>query len=348
MLLLAALALSIATPVAAPAALRDAPPRNVAAWLPYWVFHAALREAAGNPNVLGVASPFWFDAAGCTRIHDKPTARRAAAVRRLHARGIKVIPSVTAGGLPPRAAIRCFGNRTSRADHVKRLVRLARSGDYDGLDLDYENLALTTNANQARRVRRAFTAFVSQLCPALRRNGRTCSITVMPRTNKKFSVWRGKLIPAVYDYRAIGAVADEVRVMAYDQHAHEYGPGPIAGWPWVKRVTAYAMSEVEPTKLRLGIPTYGRDFAQHESVSLSGDQARGLARRHGSKVHWDPRQRESWFTYRVRGVRHVVWFSGPRSVAVRARYADRLGLLGSALWAAGLEARGTWSALRRR
>lgn len=338
--------IGVASP--APATPRERPPANVQAWLPYWVFDEAVRDANRNADLLDTVSPFWFNAAGCHRIDNKPTARNAGAVARLHGRGLLVTPSVTAGGLPPRTAVRCLGNSSSRTAHVRRLVRLAVSGDYDGLDIDYENLALTTNVGQARRVRRAFTAFVEQLCPALRRNGRTCSITVMPRTGPGFTVWRGKLIPAVYDYKRIGRVADEVRVMAYDQHAHQFGPGPIAGWPWVKQVVAFASSQMEAQRFRLGIPTYGRDFARGGSVSLTGNQARQRARQHGAKIRWSREQREAWFTYRVGGVRHEVWFSSPRAVAVRARYADRLGLRGSALWAAGLGASGTWSALRRR
>ena len=50
-------------------------------------------------------------------------------------------------------------------------------------------------------------------------------VTVMPRTSDAATVWRGKLIPAVYDYRHLGRVADRVRVMAYDQHAGRCGPG---------------------------------------------------------------------------------------------------------------------------
>lgn len=324
------------------------PPRNVGAWLPYWVFDSALDEAAAHAGLMDTASPFWFDAASCRRIVGKPTSGSRAAVDRLHDRGLTVLPSVTAGGLPPRRAIQCFGDETNRTGHVRRLVRLALSGDYDGLDLDYENLALTTDETQARRVRRVFTLFVDDLCRALHRRDLTCSVTVMPRTDESFYVWRGKLIPAVYDYKRLAEVADEVRVMAYDQHAYEFGPGPVAGWPWVNDVVTFALTEIPAERLRLGVPTYARDFARGGHVSLSGNEARALARRHDARIRWSAEERESWFTYRSGGVRHEVWFSSPRAVAARARLADRLGLLGSALWAAGLDADGTWKALENR
>lgn len=136
--------------------------------------------------------------------------------------------------------------------------------------------------------------------------------------------------------------------MAYDQHAHQFGPGPVAGWPWVQDVVAFALTEVPADRLRLGVPTYARDFARGRHVSLTGDQARRLAERHGARIRWSAEQRESWFAYRAGGVRHEVWLSSPRAVAARARLADRLGLRGSALWAAGLGAAGTWAAIARR
>lgn len=333
---------------ASPAQADDEPPRNVSAWLPYWVFDDAVDEAVAHAGLMDSASPFWFDAASCRRIVGKPTSGSRSAVDRLHSRGLTVLPSVTAGGLSPRRAVQCLGDDSHRTQHVRRLVRLALSGDYDGLDLDYENLALTTDETQARRVRRAFTAFVVDLCRALHRRDLTCSVTVMPRTDESFSVWRGKLTPAVYDYKRLAEVADEVRVMAYDQHADEYGPGPVAGWPWVDEVVGFALTEIPAERLRLGVPTYARDFARGGHVSLSGTEARALARRHGARIRWSAEQRESWFVYRAAGVRHEVWFSGPRAVAARARLADRLGLLGSSLWAAGLGAAGTWTALQNR
>ena len=82
----------------------------------------------------------------------------------------------------------------------------ARSRAYDGIDLDYEHLALTSVA-AARRpgAPGAFTG-VRRTCLPRRctRAGKRCVVTVMPRTSSRPEVWRHKLIPAVYDYARIG------------------------------------------------------------------------------------------------------------------------------------------------
>jgi len=142
---------------------------------------------------------------------------------------------------------------------------------YRGIDIDYENLALTTNPRLAAKVQRGFTTFIDELCRRMRRLDKVCVVTVMPRTSDELTVWRGKLIPGVYDYTAIAASASRMRVMAYDQHAPNTSPGPIAGFPWVRRVVAYTARSTPLGKVELG------DRVSHRPNELSGGQRQRVA-----------------------------------------------------------------------
>jgi spore germination protein YaaH len=315
-------------------------------WLPFWL-PGSVDEVSGNAAVLRTASLFWYEAASCSSIRLEPGAGDPRAIARLRARGLHVVATVVGTGLPPRAAIRCFSNSTSRDAHVRRIVRLATHGHYDGIDVDYETLAHTTDPHQAMRVQHAFDLFVSDLCNALHAHGKQCTVTVMPRVDDSARVWLGKVIPAVYDYGAIAAAADRMRVMAYDEHSASFGPGPVAGYPWVKRVIAYTATKTALNKVELGIPLYGRDFARHNSVAVSSDEALALARRYGATPRFDAAQREETFRYRSNGVRHTVWFSSPRAVAARTSLALADSMAGAAYWAATMDAPGTWRAVRR-
>ncbi len=318
-----------------------------AAWLPPWAGKEGISAVERAADLVETTSPFWYDATDCHRVVVREGGEDASQLARLRAAGMRIVPTVTATGLTPPRAISCFRDDGRRAAHVRALTDLASSRGYDGLDLNYEHLALTTSVPQARRVRQHYGRFAEDLCRSLRRDGRTCSVTVMPRTGDRPVVWRGKLLPFVYDYTALGRVADELRVMAYDQHAHAYGPGPIAGMPWVRRVADYVARRTEVSGVRLGVPTYGRDFARGKSVSLTGSSARALARRHGRRARFHRKQQEATFSYRSGGVRHVVWFSSPRAVARRTAFARARGFRGSVYWAAGLEMPGTWNQVRR-
>ncbi|HEX2174685.1 MAG TPA: glycosyl hydrolase family 18 protein [Nocardioidaceae bacterium] len=323
------------------------PRKSASAWLPYWDLHRAYRRVVSNADLFGTASPFWYDAA-CTGVSGHPGAGNRAVIGGLHRHRIKVVPTVTSAGLTPTTAIRCLGSPGTRRRHVAALVGLSRSRAYDGIDINYEHLALTTSPARALRVRRVFTVFVEQLCPALRRAGKTCIVTVMPRRSDRPAVWRSKLMPAVYDYARIAAAADRMRVMGYDQHASGTRPGPVAGYPWVSAVTRYATSVAPADKLELGIPLYGRDWVGRQATSLTAAGAVAQARQRGVRPRLHARQRETTYRYRSGGRRHTVWTSSSRAVGARVGLARRHGLAGVAFWAPGMEAPRTWPAVRAR
>jgi spore germination protein YaaH len=334
-----------ALPASRPAAAVEGHQLQSSIWLPYWL-PSAVNDVSAHAERFRTASLFWWQAASCSSVRREPGAGSQAAVRRLRANGLQVVATVVGSGLPPRKAIRCFSDPARRTAHVNQLVRLAERGHYAGIDIDYETLAHTTRTNVALRVRAAFSRFVNELCDALRAHGKRCIVTVMPRIDDSTHVWLGKVIPGVYDYGALAVAADRLRVMAYDQHSRRFGPGPIAGYPWVKRVIAYTASKTPLEKVELGIPLYGRDFAHGDSTSLSSDQARAIARTRGIKPRFDRAQREATFRYRANGVRHTVWFSSARAVATRTRLAAASGMAGAAYWAATYELPGTWKAVR--
>lgn len=339
-----ALLTAAAAPTVASAAPAEA--RDGSVWLPYWLMDCAYPATVANADAVGTASLFWYDATSCTRIVGSRGAGDRRIIAGLRARGLRVVPSITASGLTPAAAIACFTHPTRRTAHVARVAAIVASRDYDGVDIDYEHLALTTDPAHAKRVRTAFTRFATDLCTRMRTLDRSCSITVMPRTSDRMDVWRGRLIPGVYDYAALAETATTLRVMAYDQHASGTRPGPMAGLPWVRAIARYTASVAPPERVELGVPTYGRDWTGRSARSISGPAAAALAARRRATPRYDPVQGEMTFTYTDRGRRHTVWWSGPRSVAARVALARRVGFAGTAVWAAGLEQPGVWAALR--
>ncbi|MFN3219179.1 MAG: glycosyl hydrolase family 18 protein [Acidimicrobiales bacterium] len=317
-----------------------------AIWLPWWLSGPGIGEVAANAGVFDDVSLFAYDERGCGDIASTAVMTDPSVIARAQQAGLDITATITATGLRPRQAIRCLGDPVRRRTAVRAVLAiLDRHSYYTGIDLNYEHLALTTSPRQAQRVREAYNAFVTQLCRRVEARGRDCIVTVMPRTSHGWTVWRDTLMPAVYDYRTLGEAADRVRIMGYDQHVD--GRGPIGGMPWIRRITAFALREIPPERIELGIATYGRVWSPTGVTAITAASARALAARVGAEVRFHPRQREATFSYISGGRRHRVWFSSAASVAARRRHVERLGLAGAVYWSAGMAEPGTWSAVQR-
>ena len=68
---------------------------------------------------------------------------------------------------------------------VRALVTIARSRDYNGVNLDFEEFALDRahRAGPADKAAALYPAFVGDVCRALHTIDRSCTVTVMARTS---------------------------------------------------------------------------------------------------------------------------------------------------------------------
>jgi hypothetical protein len=203
--LVLAAAVGIAALLAPPAA-GQAPARLSSTWLPYWNGEVAAARIADNADLFHTVSPFWYRAPACDSVGPRRRRRRRCPRR---------------GPAQPRHRRRANGDLDDVAGHgpacfhdPSSLSRARRPdcstscdpGSYDGLEINYEHLALTTDAGMGvARAGRVQRLRARALRRAARRGAGSACTPVMPRTDDSSSVWRGKLIPAVYDYRAIGA-----------------------------------------------------------------------------------------------------------------------------------------------
>src|SRR5215210_4028433 len=110
-----------------------------------------------------------------------------------------------------------------------------------------------------------FTAFVQLLASKLHASNKLLSVTVHPKTSAS-ATWDG---PGAQDYTAIGAVADSVKVMAYDYHWSTSDAGAIAPLSWLDQVAIYAESTIAPQKVIMGLPWYGYDWLGTSAVGVT-------------------------------------------------------------------------------
>ena len=126
---------------------------------------------------------------------------------------------------------------------------------------------------------------------------------------------------------------------------YTFGP-PMAVAPIreVRRVVEYAVGEIDPPKLLLGLPNYGYDWAlpyvagESKAESLGNVAAVNRAADRGAAIRFDEAAQSPTYTYFDRpetyedAVAHVVWFENARSIREKLLLGAVYGLGGFGVW----------------
>jgi len=218
---------------------------------------------------------------------------------------------------------------------IANVIAVARQQGLSGINVDLERIPPDQREN--------YTAFVRLLYNAAKAEGLQLTLSVPGKTyDDTTSIWEG-----AFDYRALGAYADYVAVMAYDEHLPGLPAGPVASYGWVRQVAQYAASQIPPHKVLLGLGAYGYEWIQGttQGRALSASGAMALAEEYGAAVQWDAEAQVPYFTYVRDGVPRIVYYEDARSTAVKLSLVRDYGLGGVAIWRLGLEDPAIWSVL---
>ena len=200
-----------------------------------------------------------------------------------------------------------------------------------GIDLDFEDIPGSD--------RSAFTAFVQSLASALHAVGAGLAVDVIPAAPGAVND-----LSAVYDYKAIGAAADLLVAMTYDEHTQPGDPGPVAGVDWQADEIAGTMEGVPAGKVVLGIPFYSRSWSG-DDVTAS-DYADAVAQALGEPdvaYDYDFGAATPILDSDPGGVATQLYFDDADSLLRKIDLAHSLGLEGVAAWRSGFEDPAFWS-----
>ncbi len=230
------------------------------------------------------------------------------------------------GGFSNELASLLLNNRALQETLTGNLISALRAKGYAGLDVDFEYV-FPDDAG-------AYADFLASLTRRLDPLGYPVIAALAPKTSP---TQRGTLYEG-HDYAAIGAAVNGVLLMTYEW-GYTYGPPmAVAPLPNVRQVVEYALTEIPPEKIWLGVPTYGYDwplpFVQGRSraTSISSQQALALARRYGAEIQYDQRAQSPWFRYTDGGTDHEVWFEDARSIRAKLSLIPEYGLVGVRYW----------------
>lgn len=196
-----------------------------------------------------------------------------------------------------------------------------------GVDVDFEYLPEDLGA--------AYAEFLGRLRGELRKRRKFLWAALAPKVRAN----QPGILYEAHDYRAIGAAADAVLLMTYEWGYTAGPPMAVAPLPNVRAVLNYAVTEIEPGQIFLGIPNYGYDWALPfvrgvtRARSISNLKAVQLALDYDIAIQFDETAQAPYFHYTDNfGTVHEVWFEDARSVSAKLRLIDDYGLQGGGVW----------------
>ncbi len=117
----------------------------------------------------------------------------------------------------------------------------------------------------------------------------------------------------------------------------------------VNEVLSYAVTEIPPQKLLMGIPLYGYDWpipyerGVTKATSLSPQQAIIIAADNGVDILYNEASQAPWFRYG--NDTHEVWFEDARSIYAKLMLLERYSLAGIGYWNLARDFPQNWAVL---
>lgn len=227
-------------------------------------------------------------------------------------------------------AVRVLSDPAFQNTVINNLTDMAEEKGYYAIDIDFEYIPM--------EYAEEYATFIA----AIRERVDPMGMKVFAALSPKVRADQEGLLYEGHDYGLVGEAADSVLLMTYEW-GYTYGPAmAVASLPNVRRVIEYALTEIPPNKITLGVPNYGYDwtlpFVQGESRarSLGNEDAVRLAIDRRAEIMFDGEQRAPMFNYydmvNGRPIKHEVWFENAQSVYETLLLVDEYELAGIGIW----------------
>lgn len=238
-------------------------------------------------------------------------------------------------GVVDEASLAAFlSDSTAQTNQINALVNTAVSGNYAGINLDYQGVV------EAQKD--AFTSFVSSLADALHAQNLTLAVTLATPQNSG-----GQWTSGGQDWAAVGQAADIVYAeMPLDPTAYSDNGTSMQLLNWATRlvdrskltmlVNAGAVDRVGDAFLAMTNEQALANFGTLEFVSGSEEVEPGMAVElalsgDASPLEWDGASLTYRYSYNTNDQAHTVWLGNPAALSSRFGLVERYNLRGTAV-----------------
>lgn len=210
---------------------------------------------------------------------------------------------------------------------IQNILNNIRAKDLGGIDFDFEFLFA--------KDKEAYANFVNRTRERLTPEGYVVAVALAPKT---YADQPGLLYEG-HDYALMGKAANLTLLMTYEW-GYIFGP-PMAVAPLnqVRKVLDFGVTQIDPSKILMGIPNYGYDwtlpYVEGESMAekISNTEAVLRAERVGAVIQYDEVAQSPHYNYfDNQGREHEVWFENEASIRAKLNLVAEYGLAGVSYW----------------
>lgn len=210
---------------------------------------------------------------------------------------------------------------------IDNSLAMMKQKGYHGISVDFEFLG--------KKNKEAYNQFLKTLTEKMHQQKYIVMTAVAPKISAtQIGEWYES-----HDYKAHGEIVDYVILMTYEW-GYSGGPpmavSPIAS---VKKVLDYAVSEIDPKKILMGINLYGYDWTLpfkpggEFAKALNPVQATQLAGKRQAAIKYSRKDEAPYFRYWDKDKKeHIVWFEDLRSMKAKFDVVDQYGFAGVSFW----------------
>ena len=256
--------------------------------------------------------------------------------------GVSVMPLISNQDFSQKG-IRVFLNDpVAQGKLIASMIKEAQKYNYLGYQYDFEHMASAD--------RDLYSKFVTRSVPIFHEAGLKISIAIAPQHSDdpvaygkgSWDNWTG-----AFDYTVLGAAADFVSIMAYDD---SLSVGPTASVPWITQVANYTLAHIPANKVSFGIPFYAwvRNDANGQRVKIVGYPALASILNSGKYISkgFSDDLGVPWVKYRaVNGKILTAWYEDAQSFQTKLNLIKSYKMNGFSAWALGLEDPKVWDAM---
>ena len=220
-----------------------------------------------------------------------------------------------------------LGDEQKQDALFEEILAVVNEKGYYGVDVDFEFVLPAE--------REAYARFINRLRGRLNAENIPLLVALAPKT----SAAQPGLLYEAHDYALLGAAANNALLMTYEW-GYTYGP-PMAVSPLnkVREVVEFAVDNIPPERLFLGVPNYGYDWqlpfvkGETKATSLGNEQAVARAAQFGADIRFDDTAQTPYYYYTdSEGQEHAVWFEDARSVEAKLNLWENFALRGVSVW----------------